>query len=42
FTATHLMTDVEVLSHADFRAHVVDVFAAMVPFCQFLRAAIEA
>jgi uncharacterized protein (TIGR02453 family) len=42
FTATHLMTDSEVLSHADFRAHVVDVFAAMVPFCQFLRGAIEA
>ena len=42
FTATHQMSDEAVLSHADFRAHVVEVFAAMVPFCQFLRGAIEA
>ena len=42
FTATHQMTDADVLSHEDFRAHVVDVFRAMVPFCQFLRGAITA
>ena len=40
FTATHQMTDVQVLSHADFRAHVLEVFRAMVPFCQFLRRAV--
>jgi uncharacterized protein (TIGR02453 family) len=42
FTATHQMADADVLSHEDFRAHVVDVFRAMVPFCQFLRGAIVA
>ena len=42
FTATHQMSDDAVLSHTDFRAHVVEVFAAMVPFCQFLRGAIAA
>ena len=40
FTATHLMPDADVLSHEDFRAHVVEVFRAMVPFCQFLRGAV--
>jgi hypothetical protein len=29
-----------VLSHANFRAYVPEVFAAMVPFCQFLRSAV--
>ena len=42
FTATHQMSDDAVLSHTDFRAHAVEVFAAMVPFCQFLRGAIAA
>ena len=42
FTATHLMTDADVLGHEDFRAYVVEVFRAMVPFCQFLRGAVEA
>ena len=40
FVASHPMSDEEVLSHADFRAHVPEVFAAMVPFCQFLRNAV--
>ncbi|ALW85406.1 hypothetical protein AUC43_10060 [Hymenobacter sedentarius] len=40
FTATHLMPDSDVLNHDDFRAHVLEVFRAMVPFCQFLREAI--
>ena len=40
-TAFHHMEDAAVLSHADFRAHVVDVFRAMVPLCQFLRRAVE-
>lgn len=42
FTATYQMSDDAVLSHTYFRAHVVEVFAAMVPFCQFLRGAIAA
>ena len=42
FIASHTMTDAEVLSHDDFRAHVVAVFRAMVPFSQFLRGALEA
>ena len=41
FTASHLLSDVEVLSHVDFRAYVPEVFAAMVPLCQFLRSAVE-
>ncbi|WP_046244548.1 DUF2461 domain-containing protein [Hymenobacter terrenus] len=40
FIATYQMTDAEVLSHEDLRAHVVEVFRAMVPFCQFLRRAV--
>jgi len=36
------MSDDAVLSHTDFRTHVVEVFAAMVPFCQFLRGAVAA
>ena len=42
FVATHQMADADVLSHEDFRAYVVEVFRAMVPFCQFLRGAVEA
>ena len=41
FTAAHQMTDADVLSHDDFRAYVVEVFRAMVPFCQFLRGAVQ-
>lgn len=41
FVASHTMSDAEALSHADFRAYVPQVFAAMVPFCQFLRSAVE-
>lgn len=37
FTASHALTDAEVLNHEDFRAYVPEVFRAMVPFCQFLR-----
>ena len=40
FTASHQLTDADVLSHADFRAYVLEVFRAMVPFCQFLRGAV--
>ncbi|WP_035566800.1 DUF2461 domain-containing protein [Hymenobacter sp. IS2118] len=40
FIATHQMPDVDVLSHADFRSHVLEVFRAMVPLCQFLRGAV--
>jgi len=40
FVATHPMADADVLSHADFRAYVPEVFRAMVPFCQFLRRAV--
>ena len=40
FTASHQMTDADVLGHADFRAYVLEVFRAMVPFCQFLRRAV--
>jgi uncharacterized protein (TIGR02453 family) len=40
FIASHTMTDAEVLSHDDFRAHVVDVFRAMVPFSHFLGGAL--
>ncbi|MDB5233856.1 MAG: hypothetical protein JWR44_849 [Hymenobacter sp.] len=40
FVATRQMTDADVLNHADFRAHVLEVFQALVPFCQFLRGAI--
>ena len=42
FTATHPMADADVLGQADFRAHVLEAFRAMVPFCQFLRGAIGA
>ena len=42
FTASHSLSDAQVLSHPDFRAHVPEVFAAMVPFCQFLRGAVQA
>jgi uncharacterized protein (TIGR02453 family) len=42
FIASHTMTDEEVLNHEDFRAHIIDVFKAMVPFSQFLRGALEA
>ncbi len=42
FTATHQMADADVPTHEHFLAHVVDVFRAMVPFCQFLRGAIVA
>jgi len=41
FTATHQMDDATVLTHEDFRAHVLEVFRAMVPFCQFLRGAVS-
>ncbi len=41
FTATHQLADIDVLNHDDFRAYVLEVFQAMVPFCQFLRGAIE-
>ena len=40
FIATHHMTDAAVLNHEDFRAYVLEVFRALVPFCQFLREAI--
>jgi uncharacterized protein (TIGR02453 family) len=40
FTAFHSLSDAEVLGHEDFRGHVLRVFGAMVPFCQFLRKAI--
>ena len=40
FLAAHQMPDAEVLSHEDFRAHVLEVFRAMVPLCQFLRGAV--
>ena len=44
FTATHYLTDAEVLllNHEDFRARVLEVFRAMVPFCQFLRGTVAA
>ncbi|UOQ99163.1 DUF2461 domain-containing protein [Hymenobacter sp. 5317J-9] len=42
FVATHQMADADVLSHADFRAYVLEVFRAVVPFCQFLRHSLEA
>jgi len=42
FVATHPLADAEVVDHADFRAYVLEVFRAMVPFCQFLRGATEA
>ena len=41
FVAVHPMTDAEVLAHPDFRGYVLEVFAAMVPLCQFLRRATE-
>ncbi|MBD2724196.1 DUF2461 domain-containing protein [Hymenobacter armeniacus] len=41
FVATHQMADADVLNHEDFRAYVLEVFRAMVPFCQFLRHAIS-
>lgn len=41
FIASHTLTDAEVLNRADFREHVVEVFRAMMPFCQFLRGAIS-
>lgn len=41
FIVGHEMPDAAVLNHADFRAHVTDTFRAMVPFCQFLRDALE-
>ena len=41
FVASHQMTDADVLRHPNFRAHVLDVFGAMVPFAQFLRRAVE-
>ena len=40
FTATHHLADADVLRREDFRAHVLEVFTAMVPFCQFLRRAV--
>ncbi|WP_310393336.1 DUF2461 domain-containing protein [Hymenobacter sp.] len=40
FTAWYEMPDADVLSHEDFRAHVLEVFRAMVPFCQYLRSAV--
>ena len=40
FTVAYHLTDAEVLSHEDFRASVLEVFRAMVPFCQFLRGAV--
>ena len=40
FVVTHQMPDAEVLSHEDFQAHVLAVFRAMVPLCQFLRRAV--
>ncbi len=40
FTVAHHLTDAEVLNHEDFRASVLEVFRAMVPFCQFLRGAV--
>ena len=40
FTATHQMADADVLSQNDFRAYTLEVFGAMVPFCQFLRGAV--
>ncbi|WP_210519501.1 DUF2461 domain-containing protein [Hymenobacter terricola] len=41
FTATHQMPDADVLSHEGFREYVLEVFRAMVPFCQFLRGATQ-
>ncbi|WP_426059643.1 DUF2461 domain-containing protein [Hymenobacter sp. B1770] len=41
FVAAHQMPDADVLSHEDFQAHVLEVFRAMVPFCQFMRGAIS-
>ena len=41
FIATHALADADVLSQADFRAYVLEVFRAMVPFCQFLRGAVS-
>ena len=40
FIASHHIADADVLSHEDFRAYVLEVFQALVPFCQFLRKAI--
>jgi uncharacterized protein (TIGR02453 family) len=40
FIATHQVPDADVLNHADFRAHALEVFRSLVPFCQFLRGAI--
>ena len=40
FVATHQLADADVLRQTDFRAYVVEVFGAMVPFCQFLRGAL--
>ena len=42
FIASHPMADADVLAHPDFRAHVLDVFRAMVPFSQWLRGALDA
>ena len=41
FVAVYHIADADVLAHPDFRAHVLEVFAAMVPLCQFLRRAVE-
>ena len=40
FVAAHELPDAAVLGHVDFRAHVVEVFRAMVPLAQFLRRAV--
>ena len=40
FIAAHEMPDADVLSHAHFRAHVLETFGAIVPLCQFLRRAV--
>ena len=42
FIATHPLTDAQALNHPDLRAHVLEVFRAMVPFSQFLRRAVAA
>jgi uncharacterized protein (TIGR02453 family) len=41
FVATHQMADADVLNHEDFRAYVLEVFEAMVPFARFLRGAVQ-
>jgi uncharacterized protein (TIGR02453 family) len=40
FIVTHVVPDATVLAQPDMRAYVLDAFATMVPFCQYLRHAL--